>query len=83
MFQEEKLFPLLRNDVSFVPPDISPTGTAVMNGPVYIGKTSASPGYEAILNVSVNKWVGTNELKGENVVRLLKNKTVSKNIEID
>ena len=42
------------NDVSYVPPDISPTGTAVMNGPVYIGKTSASPGYEAFLNVTSN-----------------------------
>ena len=26
------------NDVSYVEPDISPTGTAVLNGPVYIGK---------------------------------------------
>ena len=42
------------NDVSYVPPDTSPTGTAVMNGPVYIGKTSASPGYEAFLNVTSN-----------------------------
>ena len=32
--------------------DKSPTGTAVLNGPVYIGKTGASPNYEAILNVS-------------------------------
>ena len=47
------------------------------------GQTEHVFEYEAILNVSVNKWVGTNELKGENVVRLLKNKTVSKNIEID
>jgi len=42
------------NDVSYVPPDISPTGTAVLNGPVYVGKTAASPGYEAILNVASN-----------------------------
>ena len=42
------------NDVSYVPPDNSPTGTAVLNGPVYIGKTSASPGYEANLNVASN-----------------------------
>ena len=42
------------NDVSYVPPDTSPTGTAVINGPVYIGKTSASPGYEANLNVASN-----------------------------
>ena len=42
------------NDVSFVPPDTSPTGTAVLNGPVYVGKTAASPGYEANLNVASN-----------------------------
>ena len=42
------------NDVSYVPPDISPTGTAVLNGPVYVGKTAASPGYEAVLNVASN-----------------------------
>ena len=42
------------NDVSYVPPDNSPTGTAVLNGPVYVGKTGASPGYEAVLNVTSN-----------------------------
>ena len=42
------------NDVSFVPPDTSPTGTAVLNGPVYVGDTAASPGYEAVLNVASN-----------------------------
>ena len=42
------------NDVSFVPPDTSPTGTAVLNGPVYVGKTAASPGYEAVLNITSN-----------------------------
>ena len=42
------------NDVSYVPPDTSPTGTAVLNGPVYIGDTAASPGYEAVLNVASN-----------------------------
>ena len=42
------------NDVSFVPPDTSPDGTAVLNGPVYVGKPSAAPGYEAVLNVSSN-----------------------------
>ena len=42
------------NDVSYVPPDISPTGTAVLNGPVLIGKPSAAPGYEAVLNVASN-----------------------------
>ena len=42
------------NDVSYVPPDTSPTGTAVLNGPVYIGKPSAAPGYEAALNVASN-----------------------------
>ena len=40
------------NDVSYVPPDTSPTGTAVLNGPVYVGKTAASPGYEAVLNIA-------------------------------
>ena len=42
------------NDVSYSAPDISPAGTAVLNGPVYIGKTGASPGYEAVLNVTSN-----------------------------
>ena len=42
------------NDVSYVPPDTSPTGTAVLNGPVYVGKTAASPGYEAVLNIASN-----------------------------
>ena len=42
------------NDVSFTAPDQSPTGTAVLNGPVYVGKPSASPGYEGVLNVSSN-----------------------------
>ena len=39
------------NDVSFTAPDQSPTGTAVLNGPVYVGTPSASPGYDAVLNV--------------------------------
>ena len=42
------------NDVSYVAPDTSPTGTAVLNGPVYVGKTGASPGYEAVLNITSN-----------------------------
>ena len=42
------------NDVSYSAPDVSPTGTAVLNGPVYVGKTGASPGYEAVLNVASN-----------------------------
>ena len=42
------------NDVSYSAPDISPAGTAVLNGPVYIGKTGASPGYEGALNVASN-----------------------------
>jgi len=42
------------NDVSYVAPDTSPTGTAVLNGPVYVGKTGASPGYEALLNITSN-----------------------------
>ena len=43
------------NDVSHPEgKDQSPTGTAVLNGPVYVGKTGASPGYEAVLNVTSN-----------------------------
>ena len=42
------------NDVSYVAPDTSPTGTAVLNGPVYVGKPAAAPGYEAALNVASN-----------------------------
>jgi len=32
-------------------PDKSPTGTAILNGPVYVGTPSASPNYDAVLNV--------------------------------
>ena len=39
------------NDVSYTGPDKSPTGTAVLNGPVYVGTPSASPGYDAVFNV--------------------------------
>ena len=42
------------NDVSYEAPDKSPTGTAVLNGPVYVGKPSASPKYDAVLNVASN-----------------------------
>ena len=42
------------NDVSYFAPDQSPTGTAVLNGPVYVGKTAASPNYEAVLNITSN-----------------------------
>ena len=42
------------NDVSYSAPDISPTGTAVLNGPVYIGKPSAAPSYDGALNVASN-----------------------------
>ena len=42
------------NDVSYTAPDTSPTGTAVLNGPVYVGKTGASPNYEAVFNVTSN-----------------------------
>ena len=35
-------------------PDVSPTGTAILNGPVYVGKPTASPDYEANLNVASN-----------------------------
>jgi len=47
------------------------------------GQTEHVFEHEAILNVDVNIWIGTNELTGKNVIRLLKNKTVSKTIEID
>ena len=43
------------NDVSYFAPDQSPTGTAVLNGPVYIGEPTASllaGGYEGVLNVA-------------------------------
>ena len=39
------------NDVSYTAPDTSPTGTAVLNGPVYVGTPVASPGYDAVFNV--------------------------------
>ena len=42
------------NDVAYTAPDKSPTGTAVLNGPVYVGKTGASPDYEAVLNITSN-----------------------------
>ena len=43
------------NDVSHPEgKDQSPTGTAVLNGPVYVGKTVASPNYEAVFNVTSN-----------------------------
>ena len=43
------------NDVSYFAPDQSPTGTAVLNGPVYIGEPTMSlfaGGYEGVLNVA-------------------------------
>ena len=52
-FQTDKLI-VGTNDVSYVAPDTSPTGTAVLNGPVYVGTPAASPGYEATLNVASN-----------------------------
>ena len=45
------------NDVSYTAPDVSPTGTAVLNGPVFIGDTTASPNYDANLNVASNAAV--------------------------
>jgi len=42
------------NDVSYSAPDTSPTGTAVLNGPVLIGNPSAAPGYQGALNVASN-----------------------------
>ena len=44
------------NDVSHADgQDQSPSGTAVLNGPVYVGDTAASPGYEAVLNVAFSE----------------------------
>ena len=42
------------NDVSYSAPDTSPSGSAILNGPVLIGKPSAAPGYEGALNVASN-----------------------------
>ena len=42
------------NDVSYAAPDTSPSGSAILNGPVLIGKPSAAPGYEGALNVASN-----------------------------
>ena len=39
------------NDTSYTAPDTSPTGTTVLNGPVYVGTPSASPKYDAVFNV--------------------------------
>ena len=47
------------------------------------GQTEHVFEYEATLNVDIKKWVGTDSLTGNNVIRLLKHKTVSKTIEID
>ena len=52
-FQTDKLI-VGTSDVSYVAPDTSPTGSAILNGPVLIGKPSAAPGYEAVLNVASN-----------------------------
>ena len=48
--QSDKLI-IGTNDVSYSAPDTSPTGTAVLNGPVYVGTPSASPKYDAVFNV--------------------------------
>ena len=42
------------NDVSYSAPDTSPSGSAILNGPVLIGQPSAAPGYEGALNVASN-----------------------------
>ena len=52
-FQSDKLI-VGTNDVSYAAPDTSPTGSAILNGPVLVGNPSAAPGYEAVLNVSSN-----------------------------
>ena len=48
------------NDVSYAAPDISPTGTAVLNGPVYIGQPTAAlagGAYQGVLNISSNSAI--------------------------
>jgi len=40
------------NDVSYTAPDTSPTGTAVLNGPVFVGFPLSSPNAPATLNVA-------------------------------
>ena len=52
-FQCDKLI-VGTNDVSYVAPDTSPTGSAILNGPVLIGNPSAAPEYEGALNVASN-----------------------------
>ena len=47
------------------------------------GQTEHVFEYEATLNVDIWKKMGTDTLTGNNVIRLLKQKTVSKTIEID
>ena len=47
------------------------------------GQTEHVFEHEAILDIDVSKWIGTNELTGSNVVRLLKEKTVSKSVQIN
>ena len=42
------------NDIAYQAPDISPTGTAVLNGPVYVGNPSPTLAYPGILNISSN-----------------------------
>ena len=42
------------NDVSYVAPDISPTGTAVLNGPVLIGDVQKNSDDKGVLSVSSN-----------------------------
>lgn len=39
------------NDVSYIPSDATPTGTSVLNGPVWVGKISTAPAYQGVLNV--------------------------------
>ncbi len=39
------------DDVSWIPPDKSPNGTAILNGPVMVGKPTASPNATAVMNI--------------------------------
>ena len=39
------------DDVSWIPPDQTPNGTAVLNGPVFAGKPTAAPTPTAVMNI--------------------------------
>ena len=40
------------NDIAYQAPDIAPTGTAILNGPVYVGNPTPTLAYQGVLNIS-------------------------------